>query len=117
MKHDEIRAELHAAAGSEEKYASIWEEAKVYRDRYLAHHVFDEKKRPSKHLILKPLFQTAAVIYEFIFEELAVNQQQHDLPSPTECEEEPFDHLVNHWARIAGAAREATTEFKNKPDR
>lgn len=117
LKHDEIRVKLHAEAGSPEAYESIWEEAKIYRNQYLAHHVFDEEARPKRHPILRPLFRTSAVIYKLIFEELAVEFQEHGLPPPTECDDEQFDHLVTHWAKIAEAAREATTGFKNTPDR
>ena len=114
-EHEEIRGELSAQVGGRDAFQALWDKTTCYRNRFVAHHTFDEGNRPERHPYLIPLFKTGSVIYRRVYEELETADHAGGLAHPSSCEDAKLDRLVAHWADIAAAARAATQGFENIP--
>jgi hypothetical protein len=111
--HEDLRVAISDSVGGKDVFYRIWEEISEYRNKYVAHHEFNERHRPQQHPQLEPLRQSGLVLYARVHEALRSHGAEHGLPHPTSISGEVLAKIEEHWCVIADTAREALRGFSD----
>jgi len=103
---DLFLVQLDEAAG--DKFESLSESSRNYRDTYAAHHDLDTDKRTKQYPVLEPLRATAHLLYSAVWDFLNNGNAAYRLPMPDVLTGNSLRKIELGWSEIAKASRRGT---------